>query len=90
MANEWIKARQTKYGAYLFLYVLVIVAVLFAANWLAKDHNKSFDVTTNKRFTLSDQTKKVVGDLKKPLTVYYFDRKGHTIRLRIFWIVTTT
>jgi ABC-type uncharacterized transport system involved in gliding motility auxiliary subunit len=76
MANEWIKARQTKYGAYLFLYVLVIVAVLFAANWLAKDHNKSFDVTTNKRFTLSDQTKKVVGDLKKPLTVYYFDRKG--------------
>jgi ABC-type uncharacterized transport system involved in gliding motility auxiliary subunit len=76
MASEWIKARQTKYGAYLFLYVVVILAVLFAANWLAKDHNKSFDVTTNKRFSLSDQTKKVVGDLKKPLTIYYFDRKG--------------
>jgi ABC-type uncharacterized transport system involved in gliding motility auxiliary subunit len=82
MANDWIKARQTKYGAYVFVYVVVILAVLFAANWLAKDHNKTVDVTANKRFTLSDQTKKVVGDLKKPVTIYYFDKSDSYERAR--------
>jgi ABC-type uncharacterized transport system involved in gliding motility auxiliary subunit len=74
MASEWIKARQTKYGAYAFIYTLVILAVVFAINWLAKDRNKSVDVTANKRYTLSDQTRKVVGELKKPLTIYYFEK----------------
>ncbi len=82
MANDWIKARQTKYGAYVFIYVVVILAVIFAANWLAKDHNKTVDVTANKRFTLSDQTKKVVGDLKKPVTIYYFDKSDSYERAR--------
>jgi ABC-type uncharacterized transport system involved in gliding motility auxiliary subunit len=82
MANDWIKARQTKYGAYVFVYVVVILAVIFAANWLAKDHNKTVDVTANKRFTLSDQTKKVVGELKKPVTVYYFDKSDSYERAR--------
>jgi len=82
MNSDWIKTRQTKYGAYLFVYVLVMLAVLFAANWLAKDHNKSVDVTANKKFTLSDQTKKVVGDLKKPLTIYYFDKSDSYERAR--------
>jgi ABC-type uncharacterized transport system involved in gliding motility auxiliary subunit len=56
--------------------------VLFAANWLAKDHNKTVDVTANKQFTLSDQTKKVVGELKKPVTIYYFDKKDSYERAR--------
>jgi ABC-type uncharacterized transport system involved in gliding motility auxiliary subunit len=74
MAREWIKARQTRYGAYLALYLIVIIAVIVAANWLADHHNKSVDTTANKQFTLSDETKKVVGNLKRPLTIYYFDK----------------
>ncbi len=74
MAAEWIKARQTRYGAYLALYLIVIIAVIVAANWLADHHNKSVDVTANKQFTLSDETKKVVGNLKQPITLYYFDK----------------
>ena len=82
MAAEWMKTRQTKYGAYATVYVLVILAVIFAANWLAKDHNKSVDVTANKRFTLSDQTKKVVGNLSKQVNVYYFDKADSHDRAR--------
>jgi ABC-type uncharacterized transport system involved in gliding motility auxiliary subunit len=74
MASDWIKARQTRYGAYLALYLIVIIAVIIAANWLANRHNKSVDVTANKQFTLSDETKKVVGNLKQPITLYYFDK----------------
>ncbi len=74
MASEWIKARQTKYGAFVALYLIVILAVVIAANWLADHHNKTVDVTTNKQFTLSDETKKVVGNLKRPVTIYYFNK----------------
>jgi ABC-type uncharacterized transport system involved in gliding motility auxiliary subunit len=72
--SGWMQARQTKYAAYATVYILVIVAVLVVANFLANRYNKSFDATANKRFTLSDQTKKVVGDLKQDVTVSYFDR----------------
>jgi ABC-type uncharacterized transport system involved in gliding motility auxiliary subunit len=73
-ASEFLKARQTRYGAYLTVYVLVILAILAATNWLANQHNKSFDTTANKRFTLSDQTKKVVGNLKNDVQLQYFDK----------------
>src|SRR5271165_5832089 len=82
MANDWIKARQTKYGAYVVLYVIVILCVVFAANYLAKNHNKTVDVTSNRQFTLSDQTKKVLGDLKSPVRVYYFDKSDSYERAR--------
>ncbi len=74
MAGGWMQARQTKYAAYATVYILVILAVLVLANFFADRYNKSFDATANKRFTLSDQTKKVVGDLKQDVTISYFDR----------------
>jgi ABC-type uncharacterized transport system involved in gliding motility auxiliary subunit len=74
MSNGWMQARQTKYAAYATVYIIVILAVLVVANFLANRYNKSYDATANKRFTLSDQTKKVVGDLKQDVTISYFDR----------------
>jgi ABC-type uncharacterized transport system involved in gliding motility auxiliary subunit len=74
MASNWIKARQTKYGAYVAGYILVVLAVLVALNWLAKENNKSFDTTTNKRFSLSEQTVKTVKNLKNDVSLTYFDR----------------
>src|SRR6202142_4756380 len=74
MSTGWMQARQTKYAAYATVYILVILAVLVVANFLANRYNKSFDATANKRYSMSDQTKKVVGDLKQDVTVSYFDR----------------
>lgn len=74
MAKGWIQTRQTKYVAYATVYIIVIVAVLVVANFLANRYNKSFDATSNKRYSLSDQTKKVVGELKQDVTISYFDR----------------
>jgi len=73
MNAEWLKTRQTKYSAYLMLYVLVVVAVLAGLNYLASVHVKSIDLTSNKRYTLSDQTIKIVSGLKDEVDVYYFD-----------------
>jgi ABC-type uncharacterized transport system involved in gliding motility auxiliary subunit len=74
VSTGWMQARQTKYAAYATVYILVILAVLVVANFLANRYNKSFDATANKRYSLSDQTKKVVGDLKQDVTIRYFDR----------------
>src|ERR1019366_918529 len=82
MANEWIKARQTRYGAFAFFYIAVVLAIIVAGNWLADHNNKTVDVTANKRFTLSDQTLKVVKGLKKPVKVYFFDKSETFDRAR--------
>ena len=74
MQSDWIKTRQTKYTLYVTVYLVVIVAVLGAANWLANRHNKSFDSTTGKKFSLSDQTIKVVKELKQDVTITDYDK----------------
>ncbi|MBI3679834.1 MAG: GldG family protein [Acidobacteria bacterium] len=74
MTTDWMKTRQTKYTLYLVVYVAVILAILGAGNWLAQRHNKSYDSTSNKRFSLSDQTEKLVKGLKSDVKVLYFDR----------------
>lgn len=74
--TPWVKSRQTRYGAYAAVYILVVLAVLVVGNWLANDHSKSVDVTANQQYTLSDQTKKVVGNLKSDINIYYFDQSA--------------
>ncbi len=73
-ASEFLRARQTRYGAYVTVYVIVVIAILGAINYLANSYNKSFDSTANKRYTLSDQTKKVVSGLKGDTDITYFQK----------------
>jgi ABC-type uncharacterized transport system involved in gliding motility auxiliary subunit len=75
MNFDWIKTRQTKYGAYAGVYILVIVAVLAAVNFLANRYDKSYDATANKQYSLSDQTIKVVKGLKQDVKITYFDEQ---------------
>ena len=56
MAANWMKTRQTKYSAYVAVYIIVILAVLGAVNFLANRYDKTYDSTKNKQFSLSDQT----------------------------------
>jgi len=73
MRFDWLKKRQTKYGSYLAVYLLITLAILAAANYLANRYNKTVDATSSKAFSLSDQTRKVVGNLKQDVKIYYFD-----------------
>ena len=73
MANKFLSSRQTKYTAYASTYIVVVVAVLGAINFLANRYDKSYDSTSNKQFSLSDQTIKVVSNLKNDIHLTYFD-----------------
>ena len=74
MASQWLKARQTKYGAYAAIYILVVLAIVVVANVLADRYNKSYDTTSNKRYSLSDQTEKIVKGLKQNATITYYNQ----------------
>jgi ABC-type uncharacterized transport system involved in gliding motility auxiliary subunit len=69
-----LRARQTKYAAYVTGYVLVVLTILVIVNVLADRYNRSFDSTANKRYSLSPQTAKIVKGLKEPATIIYFDQ----------------
>ena len=72
MAPAWLKTRQTKYSAFALLYVLVVVAVLVFVNVFADRYDKSYDSTSNKQFSLSEQTIKIVKGLKTDTQLTYF------------------
>jgi ABC-type uncharacterized transport system involved in gliding motility auxiliary subunit len=74
MASQWLKARQTKYAAYATVYILVIIAAIAVANVLADRYDKSFDSTSNKRYSLSEQSAKIVKGLKQDATITYFNQ----------------
>src|SRR5438132_1386994 len=74
MASQWLKARQTKFAAYAATYVLVVIAVIVVVNVLADRYNKSYDSTSNKRYSLSEQTAKIVKGLKQDATITYYDQ----------------
>jgi ABC-type uncharacterized transport system involved in gliding motility auxiliary subunit len=82
MNTAWLKTRQTRFGAYVTVYILVVVAVLAMLNWLANRHNKSVDTTANKRFSLSDQTHKVIGGLNQNVKITYFDKTDSFTRAK--------
>jgi ABC-type uncharacterized transport system involved in gliding motility auxiliary subunit len=73
MAANFLKSRQTRYTAYAGSYILVILGVLGAINFLANRYPKIYDSTSNKQFSLSDQTVKVVGKLDRDVKLTYFD-----------------
>ena len=74
MNRKWIEARQTKYAAYVTVYVVVILCIVSVANILANRYNKSFDATANKRYSLSDQTAKIVKGVSQPIAITYYDK----------------
>ncbi len=74
MNRKWMEARQTKYTAYVTLYILVVLCIVSVANVLSNRYNKSYDSTANKRYSLSDQTAKIVKGVSQPINITYFDK----------------
>src|SRR6266567_2929558 len=74
MNMQWMQARRTKYTAYVTIYILIIVGAIVLANYLSTDYFKTIDLTSNQRYSLSDQTAKIVKGLKQDATITYIDQ----------------
>jgi ABC-type uncharacterized transport system involved in gliding motility auxiliary subunit len=66
--------RQLKYGSNTLVLVAAVLAILGFANYLVSRHTKRFDLTQDQRYSLSDQTRKVVAGLKDEIKITYFQR----------------
>src|SRR2546425_440261 len=64
--------RQARYGTLAGFSVLVVLGILVAVNYIGARQNKRWDVTSNRSFSLSDQTRQVLIKLDAPLQVMVF------------------
>jgi ABC-type uncharacterized transport system involved in gliding motility auxiliary subunit len=71
-----IGARQMRYGTNTLVLVAVAAGILLGLNYLVYRHDKQWDLTKGQRYSLSDQTTKVLSGLKEDVTVWYFQRRG--------------
>jgi ABC-type uncharacterized transport system involved in gliding motility auxiliary subunit len=71
--TQTVASQQARFGATAGLYTIVVIAILAAINYLGVRFNKPLDLTSNKRFTLSQETQRIVGNLKQDATITYFD-----------------
>jgi ABC-type uncharacterized transport system involved in gliding motility auxiliary subunit len=74
--------RQARLGSLAAGSVVIVLAILFAINYLSSRHNKRWDLTAAKQFSLSDQTRKVLQGLQKPVHIRVFDRSDGFARFR--------
>jgi len=64
--------RTLKYGSHASLFTVIVLAVVYILYSLAVQHNRRFDVTQAKRFTLAEQSVKLVQGLQYPIKVIGF------------------
>ncbi|MEB3222853.1 MAG: Gldg family protein [Candidatus Sericytochromatia bacterium] len=84
---QFLKHRHTHSGANIGVQVVAIIAILSAVNYFGTRHHARIDLTENKAYSLSEQSLKVIKDLKEPVTVELFIRKGEpqSTNLETLW-----
>lgn len=67
-----LSKRSTKYGANTTLMILIVLAIIILVEVISSRHDSIVDLTKNKRYTLSEQTKKILTALEKDVNVVAF------------------
>ena len=70
-----ITKRKIRYGINSVVVTVVVLGIVVIVYLVLMDRNKRFDLTQVKRFTLSDQTTKVLDSLEGPVYAYAFYSK---------------
>jgi ABC-type uncharacterized transport system involved in gliding motility auxiliary subunit len=64
--------RQARYGSNALVMTLALLGILFFVNVWSNNHHKRWDLTENKRYSLSPQTIAVLKNLKEPVKITGF------------------
>jgi len=70
--KQGLGRRSTKFGINSATSVLLILGVLAMVNYLGAQHQKRIDMTTQKIYSLSDESVKVADQVKQPLHIRAF------------------
>ena len=78
LAGQWrefaqlFRRRQARYGTLAAVSVVVVLGILIAVNIIGSVQKKRWDLTANKTFSLSDQSRNVLSKLDSPLQMTVF------------------
>lgn len=75
---RFFSKRSSQQGTNTTVLGVAVIAILVIVNFVGFRHHKRFDLTTEKLYTLSDQTKQIVGGLQKDVTIVHFDKSPNT------------
>ncbi len=67
---ESLKSRQMRYGGYASFITIAVIVGLILVNLVVQRIPARVDLTGNQLFSLSEQSRQVIADLKKPVTIY--------------------
>jgi gliding motility-associatede transport system auxiliary component len=73
---ELFNNKQVRYGGYAAVIIVVVLAALVVLNILVGDIPAEVDMTQNKLYSLSTETKNLVKGLKNDVTIYALYRTG--------------
>jgi ABC-type uncharacterized transport system involved in gliding motility auxiliary subunit len=65
--------QQVLSGANFALYTVIVIALIALVNWFVNNHDKRWDLTPNKKYSLSEQSHKILKELKQDVTIYAFE-----------------
>jgi ABC-type uncharacterized transport system involved in gliding motility auxiliary subunit len=88
MLSQWreiarsFSGREARFGSLATASVLVVLAILVAINYLGLRHNKRWDLTAAKQYSLSEQTKSVLRSLDRPVNIKVFADSNDFARFR--------
>lgn len=75
---QFFTRRSSKLGANTIVLSLAVLGILVAVNVLVFRHDKRFDMTANKLYSLSEQSQKIASSLKKDVNFIYFSNQADT------------
>src|SRR5580704_16842570 len=70
----FFSVRSSRLGANAITITLLVLVVLGLVNFLGFRHHKRLDLTSEKLYTLSDQSRRAASDLKKDVDIIRFAR----------------
>jgi len=74
--REAVTGRTARYGSNALVMSLAFIGILAMLNFLSVRHHKRFDLTQEKQFSLSNQTRQVLKALKRTVKITAFMRGG--------------
>lgn len=74
----FLTRRSSRLGANTIVLSLAVLAILVGVNILVFRHDKRFDMTTEKLYSLSQQSRKIAAHLKRNVNFLYFDNQANS------------
>lgn len=75
--KEILSNKRIRYGTYASVMTLAIIAVVIVINLVVDQLGLKFDLTVDKMYSLSDQTKQIVSALDKDVNIYPIYSSGN-------------